>query len=153
MHPFYENRSFFTVIFDVLTAATMKIAVFWVVAPCSLVEVYQRFRGACCLHHRPNDRGSKHIWNVGKLLQDYTALQPRRQPPSLLYWQEADTKILFWATRVQSSGKTCVCISRVSWPCYMLGPSYTRLYHPNICWSVQIITKHFFSSLLLFSLS
>jgi hypothetical protein len=23
----------------------MKIAVFWVVAPCSLVEVYQRFRG------------------------------------------------------------------------------------------------------------
>jgi hypothetical protein len=27
-----------------------KIAVFWVVAPCSLVEVYQRFRGPCCLH-------------------------------------------------------------------------------------------------------
>jgi hypothetical protein len=30
----------------------MKIAVFWVVAPCSLVEVYQRFRGPCCLHHQ-----------------------------------------------------------------------------------------------------
>jgi hypothetical protein len=27
-----------------------KMAVFWDVAPCSLVEVYQRFRGACCLH-------------------------------------------------------------------------------------------------------
>jgi hypothetical protein len=27
-----------------------KVAVFWVVAPCSLVEVYQRFRGPCCLH-------------------------------------------------------------------------------------------------------
>jgi hypothetical protein len=27
------------------------MAVFWVVAPCSLVEVYQRFRGSCCLHH------------------------------------------------------------------------------------------------------
>jgi hypothetical protein len=26
-----------------------KMAVFWVVAPCSLVEVYQRFRGSCCL--------------------------------------------------------------------------------------------------------
>jgi hypothetical protein len=26
------------------------MAVFWVVAPCSLVEVYQRFRGPCCLH-------------------------------------------------------------------------------------------------------
>jgi hypothetical protein len=30
----------------------MKIAVFWAVAPCSLVEVYQRFRGPCCLHHQ-----------------------------------------------------------------------------------------------------
>jgi hypothetical protein len=27
------------------------MAVFWVVAPCSLVEVYRRSRGACCLHH------------------------------------------------------------------------------------------------------
>jgi hypothetical protein len=34
----------------------MKIAVFWVVAPCSLVEVYQRFRGPCCLHHQGDDR-------------------------------------------------------------------------------------------------
>jgi hypothetical protein len=27
------------------------MAVFWVVAPCSLVEVYHCFRGACRLHH------------------------------------------------------------------------------------------------------
>jgi hypothetical protein len=26
--------------------------VFWDVAPCSLVEVYRRFRGAYCLHHQ-----------------------------------------------------------------------------------------------------
>jgi hypothetical protein len=32
-----------------------KIAVFWVVAPCSLVEVYQRFRGPCCLHHQGDE--------------------------------------------------------------------------------------------------
>jgi hypothetical protein len=32
----------------------LKMAVFWVVAPCSLVEVYQRFRGTCCLHHQGN---------------------------------------------------------------------------------------------------
>jgi hypothetical protein len=38
--------------FQVLTAASMKMAVFWVVAPCSLVDVYQRFRGPCCLHHQ-----------------------------------------------------------------------------------------------------
>jgi hypothetical protein len=29
-----------------------KMAVFWVVEPCSLVEVYQRLRGPCCLHHQ-----------------------------------------------------------------------------------------------------
>jgi hypothetical protein len=46
---------------------SLKIAVFWVVAPCSLVEVYQRFRGPCCLH---------------QLLPDYTALQPRIQQSS-----------------------------------------------------------------------
>jgi hypothetical protein len=38
--------------FDVLTAASMKMAVFWVVALCSLVEIYRRFGGTCCLHHQ-----------------------------------------------------------------------------------------------------
>jgi hypothetical protein len=46
----------------------MKMAVFWIVAPCSLVD------------DRPDDVGSKHLWNVGKLLPDYTEQQPRRQP-------------------------------------------------------------------------
>jgi hypothetical protein len=31
------------------------MAIFWVVAPCSLVEVYQRFRGPCCLHHQGDE--------------------------------------------------------------------------------------------------
>jgi hypothetical protein len=35
--------------FQVLMAISMKLAVFWVVSPCSLVEVYKHFRGACCL--------------------------------------------------------------------------------------------------------
>jgi hypothetical protein len=34
--------------FQVLTAANMKMAVFWVATQCSLVEFYQRFRGPCC---------------------------------------------------------------------------------------------------------
>jgi hypothetical protein len=57
--------------FEVLTAVNMKSAVFWVVAPCSLVEVYQRFRGPCCLHHQGDEYkddvgGSKLMWNVGQ---------------------------------------------------------------------------------------
>jgi hypothetical protein len=32
-----------------------ETAVCSVVAPCSLVQVYQRFRGACCLHNQVGD--------------------------------------------------------------------------------------------------
>jgi hypothetical protein len=42
----------------------MTMAVFWVVAPCSLVDVYRRFRGVYCLHHQG----------------DYSTQQPRRKP-------------------------------------------------------------------------
>jgi hypothetical protein len=63
---------FYIVGFEVLTAVSMKIAVFWVVAPCSLVEVYQRLRGPWCLHHKGD-------------LPDYTVLQPRRQQSSYFY--------------------------------------------------------------------
>jgi hypothetical protein len=41
---------------QVLTAVSMKMAVFWVVSPCGLVEVYQRFRGGFCLHHQGDER-------------------------------------------------------------------------------------------------
>jgi hypothetical protein len=49
--------------FEVLTAVSTRMAVFWVVAPCSLVEVYQRFRGPCYLSdtYRPEDGGSKDL--------------------------------------------------------------------------------------------
>jgi hypothetical protein len=30
----------------------MKMTIFWDVVPCSLVEVYRHFRGACCLHYQ-----------------------------------------------------------------------------------------------------
>jgi hypothetical protein len=31
---------------------SVKMAVFWVVALCCVVEVYQRFEDTCCLHHQ-----------------------------------------------------------------------------------------------------
>jgi hypothetical protein len=34
--------------YQVLTAASVKVTVFWDVTPCRLVEVYRRFGGACC---------------------------------------------------------------------------------------------------------
>jgi hypothetical protein len=48
----------------------MKMAVFWVETPRTLVEVYRRFRSTCCLHHQGDNRGSRHLWNVGEVLPD-----------------------------------------------------------------------------------
>jgi hypothetical protein len=72
----------------------LKMAVFWVVASCSLVEVYWHFRGACCLHHQgdcPDDGDSKYLWNVSKFVTDYMVQQPRRQPSSYLLPWEPET--------------------------------------------------------------
>jgi hypothetical protein len=39
--------------FQILTAASMKVAAFWDVAPCSLVEADRHFRDSYFLYHRP----------------------------------------------------------------------------------------------------
>jgi hypothetical protein len=41
--------------FQVLLAASMKMTAFWVIAPCSLLEVDQGFRGAYCLCLQPDE--------------------------------------------------------------------------------------------------
>jgi hypothetical protein len=45
--------------FEVLIAVSRKMAVFWIVVPCSPVEVYQCFRGPFCFHHQGDDGGSR----------------------------------------------------------------------------------------------
>jgi hypothetical protein len=46
----------------ILTAAYMKLRVFWNVAPCSHVEVDRRFRGSYYLHNQDDDdRGNTHL--------------------------------------------------------------------------------------------
>jgi hypothetical protein len=51
-------------------AASMKMTVFWDVAPCCLVEVYRRFRCACCLHHQGDDRPTQRNTPENSHLQD-----------------------------------------------------------------------------------
>jgi hypothetical protein len=51
----------------------MKMAVLWVVAPCSLAAVYRRCRDALCTHHQGDEVDSK-------LVPDCRALQPTRRP-------------------------------------------------------------------------
>jgi hypothetical protein len=66
------------------TQPLTKMAVFWVVPPCNLVEIYQCFKGFSLiwLTNRPDDGGSNDFRNVGKLLPNYTKQQPRSQSSS-----------------------------------------------------------------------
>jgi hypothetical protein len=41
--------------YQVLTVASMKMTVFWDVAPCGSMEIDQRFRGAYCLNRQGNE--------------------------------------------------------------------------------------------------
>jgi hypothetical protein len=52
------------------------MAGFWVVASCSLVDVYQRFRGRCCLHYQGDEmmeaaRTSKTLVNFYQTTRRY----------------------------------------------------------------------------------
>jgi hypothetical protein len=51
------------------------------------------------LTHHPDDGGSKHLWNVSKLLPDYMTQKPRRQSSSYS---------LPWAPQI-SLCLTCLC--------------------------------------------
>jgi hypothetical protein len=49
------------------------MAVFWVAAPCIPVDVYQRFRGPCCLHHQDDKaaRTSETLVNFYQITRRY----------------------------------------------------------------------------------
>jgi hypothetical protein len=50
----HETRYIYIYIYRTLYShgSECEMAIFWVVAPCSLAEVYRRFGGTCCLHHQ-----------------------------------------------------------------------------------------------------
>jgi hypothetical protein len=70
----HMNTAFHCVRFEILTTASMKMAVFWVVALYSLVEVYRRFRGAALMVGAASTSQTS--------VNFYTAQQPRRQRSS-----------------------------------------------------------------------
>jgi hypothetical protein len=80
---YYPSHQIVT--FHVLTTASMIMRAFWDTAPCILIGVDRRFRVLYRLHHqgddyddddRPDDGGSTHLWKLGLLQLDYTALYP-----------------------------------------------------------------------------
>jgi hypothetical protein len=97
---------------QVLMVASIKMTVFRDDAPYSLIAILRRFGGGYCLNHQghrpgtvryvrrfevlqfkkherllysfPDDRSSKHLWNVDQLLRYYMAKHPRIQLSSSL---------------------------------------------------------------------
>jgi hypothetical protein len=63
---------------QVLTAARMKMSVFWDVAPCNLIDIDRRFRGTYCLHHyHTDDRGGKLLRNMKHQFSDVSRVEFR----------------------------------------------------------------------------
>jgi hypothetical protein len=58
------------------TAAQLKMTVFWVAAPCSLVEIDRRFRGAYCLYHQGDEWLSSSSKRI-KFITVFTKLHPK----------------------------------------------------------------------------
>jgi hypothetical protein len=54
-----KKKKNYIVIFEVLTVMNMKMTVVRVVTPCSLIEFYRHFRGACCLHRQGDETSVK----------------------------------------------------------------------------------------------
>jgi hypothetical protein len=52
--------------------------------------------------HRPDDWGNKHLWNVGKLLPDYTARRPKRRSS---LWFSLFLVLLRWRTKCWQNSK------------------------------------------------
>jgi hypothetical protein len=60
--------------------------------------------------HRPDDGGSKHLWNVGKLLPDYTAQHPRRQLSSIFICSDSAAPLPHLSFSVTKPSWECVGI-------------------------------------------
>jgi hypothetical protein len=76
--------------FQILTAAIIKMSVFWVVRR----VIWQKFSDAPEVLAASIIRAVITLWNVGTLLPDNTAQQPRRQPAS--QFNTVDTLIPYY---------------------------------------------------------
>jgi hypothetical protein len=101
--------------FQVLMAMSLKMSVFWDVAPCSLVEIDV----LDLLTHRPY-RGSKHLWNIGQFLPDYTVQHPRRQSS----WKWSVHEV----AEIRENHSRAVCLNWWSIDCWQFGILYACVY-------------------------
>jgi hypothetical protein len=77
----------------------MMMTVFWLVTSCILADVSWRFSCACCPNHQDDNRGSRQLWNVAKLLPDYAIQQPVRHLEFTLALRILSKSTEFWVSR------------------------------------------------------
>jgi hypothetical protein len=69
----------------------MKVTVVWIVAPCRLVEVYRRFRGACCFTARITEPGSTSQTSVTSIMLHGATTQTTHSELFLVYFMTDNT--------------------------------------------------------------
>lgn len=81
MHPSYCSTAVTDatnlVRFQILTAVTMKITIFWYVTPCSPIRVCRRFAPLLGFALRLEHENTMFLRNVSKILTDYMPSQPK----------------------------------------------------------------------------
>jgi hypothetical protein len=101
--------------YQILTAASVKISVFWDVAPCSLAEVYRCFRGACCLHHQvynpPDDRGMMTKFLLGTV---YRPCISRTVTVQRCYLGVGNTKCIIRSFRLTKYKSNCSAYVKIT---------------------------------------
>jgi hypothetical protein len=129
------------------------MTVFRDVAPCSLVDVYRRFRGACCLHHQGTCKTSANVYQIARrkhLLRQTSSYSPREnlkshQDDTVNDWCGRGGPLLgfrihqTWRLPISlcsSYEKRCVCVRthRHRWPHSKYCCSFQEKKHHR-CWT------------------
>jgi hypothetical protein len=92
------------------------------------------------LTHRPDDGGSKDFWNVGKLLPDYTVLQPRRQQSSWAFLgQTGHNRLAVFRNKWQTTSVTDNNIFRLQMLYWKVAVFYKYKYMK--IWTLQTVQQ------------
>jgi hypothetical protein len=114
--------------FQVLTVASMKVTVFWDVAPCSLLEVYRRFKGASWSRFFPLTLSSLHVFDNSFNFESHISLPPPRiflilHLPILIVFH----RLLPWfCLFTHPHGQAAICPSSTGSPALTRSPPSAR---------------------------
>jgi hypothetical protein len=111
------------------------MAVFWDVAPCSLVEIDRRFRGAFCLHHQAYDPD-----DAGTPVNTYQTTRCNIPEGShfLISLQILTEYMLFLLVFEFSQRKSCLCLSSQRNKLFLL-PNFHSVFQVRMR-TIQLVT-------------